>query len=114
MQYRNVNDVPWPLGDAGAKYVMCGPHVEWGLFRMRPGQSSKDYGRHIHRVVEETFYFLEGSPRFVINGVEHRVRPGDAFRIEPGEPHDLINDTEQDCTVVFIKYPYLPDDKILA
>lgn len=112
MQHRNANDLPWSHGESGAKYVMRGPYVEWGVVRMKPGQSSKDYGRHIHRVVEETFFFLEGSPKFVIDGVEYRVRPGDAFRIEPEEKHDLINDTEQDCVAVFIKYPYLPDDRI--
>lgn len=114
MQQQNANDISWSLGDAGAKYVMRGPNVEWGLLKMKPGQSSKDYGRHIHRVVEETFFFLEGSPRFMVNGTEYRVRPGDAFRVEPEEKHDLINDTDEDCIAIFIKYPYLPDDKIPA
>jgi len=112
MEHKNANDLPWSLCDSGVKYVMRGPSVEWGVLRMKPGQSSGDYGRHIHRVVEETFFFLEGSPKFVVNAVEYRVRPGDAFRIEADEPHDLINDTNQDCVAVFIKYPYLPDDKI--
>ncbi len=112
MKYRNADEVSWSMGDAGAKYMMQGPNIEWGLVRMKPGQSSRDYGRHVHRVVEETFFFLEGTPKFVINGVEHRVKPGDAFRIDAGEKHDLINDTEEDCVAVFMKFPYLPDDRI--
>ncbi len=112
MKYRNADELSWSMGDSGAKYMMQGPNIEWGLVRMKPGQSSKDYGRHIHRVVEETFFFLEGTPKFVINGVEHRVKPGDAFRIEAGEKHDLVNDTEEDCVAVFMKFPYLPDDRI--
>jgi quercetin dioxygenase-like cupin family protein len=112
MEYRNAEDLAWSMGDSGAKYVMRGPHVEWGIVKMKSGQSSKDHGKHIHHVVEETFFFLQGTPRFIINGVEHRVRPGDAFRVEPNEHHNLINDTDEDCIAVFIKYPYLPDDRI--
>jgi len=65
----------------------------------------------VHHEVEETFYFLQGSPLFVIDGVEHRVKPGDAYRVEAHESHDVINDTAEDLVAVFIKYPYNPEDR---
>jgi len=111
MKKVNANDVPWSWGDAGVRYVMQGPHIEWGILKMKPGQSSKDYGRHVHHEVEETFYFLSGSPRFIVQGVEYRVQPGDAFRVDPEEDHDLINDTQEDCVAVFMKFPYNPADR---
>lgn len=111
MQKINSNDIQWSWGDSGVKYVMQGPHVEWGVLKMKPGQSSKDYGKHVHHEVEETFYFLQGTPLFVIDGVEHRVKPGDAYRVEAHEAHDVINDTGEDLVAIFIKYPYNPADR---
>ena len=69
-------------------------------------------GEHGHNQVEETFYFLEGAPLMVVDDDEFRVRPGDVFRLEPAECHDIINDTDQDTRLIFIKTPYLPDDKV--
>ena len=111
MQKINSNDIEWSWVDSGVKYVMQGPNVEWGVLKMKPGQSSKDYGKHVHHEVEETFYFLQGTPTFVIDGVEHRVKQGDAYRVEAHESHDLINDTDEDLVAIFIKYPYNPEDR---
>ncbi len=107
----DTNEMPWSLGESGVKYVAQGPNIEWGILKMKPGQSSEDYGRHIHHVVEETFYFISGNPKIVINGEEHRVRPGDSFRIDPNDSHCLINDTDEDFTALFIKHPYDPTDR---
>jgi mannose-6-phosphate isomerase-like protein (cupin superfamily) len=63
--------------------------------------------------VEETFYFVEGAGgRFMVNGKEHPVEAGKAFRIEPGEAHNVVNDTGAPLKAVFIKSPYLPKDKV--
>lgn len=111
MRKVDSNAMPWPLGESGVKYLGQGPGYEWGVVKLAPGQSSKDYGLHIHHVVEETFYFLSGTPKFVIQGEEHRVKPGEAYVIEPRDRHNLVNDTEEDCVAVFMKYPYDPSDR---
>ena len=69
-------------------------------------------GAHSHKEVEETFYFFDGSPKMVINDEVFQTREGDAFRVEPREKHDVVNDTDRAVKVVFIKSPYLPEDKI--
>lgn len=38
--------------------------------------------------------------------------PGDVFKLAPGEQHDIVNDTEDASRIIFIKCPYLPDDKV--
>jgi quercetin dioxygenase-like cupin family protein len=108
MERINANDRDYRHGDSGPKYLHRGPNLEWGLIRLKPGDR---LGEHGHREVEEIFYFPEGSPLMVVNGVEHRVRPGDAFRLEPAETHNILNDSEDAVLVVFIKSPFLPDDK---
>ena len=48
----------------------------------------------------------------VVNGVEHRARAGDCFRLEPGDRHDMVNDGTEVVNAVFIKFPFDKDDKV--
>ena len=96
-------------GDSGPKYMFRGPKHEWGIIVFHPGQA---LGAHKHAEVEETFYFELGAPQMVVDGAAHRVRQGDAFRLDPGEAHDIINDTAGDIRIIFIKCPSMPSDKI--
>lgn len=113
MFHINHHDLPFHGERIGVKYVMQGPRIEWGILRLEPGMSSKDYGLHYHTVVEETFIFLEGAPLVEIDGVAVRVKEGDAIRVDPGERHCLTNDTAQPVIAIFIKAPYLPEDRVL-
>lgn len=111
MQRVNEKDMDFRFGDSGPKYMFRGPNVDWGILVLKPGQSLKS---HYHNQVEETFYFLEGRPMMIVEDQEYRVEEGDAFRIEPTEKHDLINDTQHDVRAVIIKYPFMPKDKMDA
>lgn len=96
-------------GDSGVKYLIRGPHIDWGVILVLPGQS---LGGHYHQQVEETFYVTQGQGTFVVNGQEIAAVAGDALRMEPEDRHDIRNDGDQPLKVVFIKCPYLPKDKI--
>jgi len=48
----------------------------------------------------------------LVNDVEYRGKEGDAFRLEPLEKYDIVNDTHEEVKLIFIKTPYLPEDKI--
>jgi len=109
MQRINEKDREYRGGDWGIKYLFRGPKIDWGVLLLKPGQKM---GAHGHREVEETFYFIQGSPKVIINDVEYRATEGDAFRVEALEKHDVINDTKKVVKTVFIKTPYLPKDKI--
>jgi len=102
-EYRN--------GESGPKYLFRGPRIDWGVLRFLPGQ---ELGTHYHEKVEETFYFTRGTPLVIVNGQEHRVRVGDAFRMDPGDIHNIINDTDEPIDAVFIKSDFLPKDKVDA
>ncbi|HDN85015.1 cupin domain-containing protein [Candidatus Aerophobetes bacterium] len=109
MQKVNEEECEFRGGDWGVKYIMRGPRIDWGVILLKPGQNM---GLHGHREVEETFYFIKGSPKVLINDKEYRAKEKDAFRVEPLEKHDILNDTQDEVKVVFIKVPYLPKDKI--
>ncbi len=109
MQRVNEKECKFREGDWGVKYILRGPRIDWGIILLKPGKTT---GAHGHKEVEETFYFIKGSPKMLVNDVEYRVKEGDAFRLEPLEKHDIVNDTREEVKLIFIKTPYLPEDKI--
>ncbi|MBL7223070.1 MAG: cupin domain-containing protein [Candidatus Brocadiae bacterium] len=109
MERVNAAELEYRNGDSGPKYLCRGPKIDWGVLRFLPGQ---ELGTHYHETVEETFYFTSGTPKMIVNGEEFRVRVGDAFRMEPGDVHNIINDTDGPTDAVFIKSAYLPKDKV--
>ena len=111
MERVNEGDKEYRGGDSGVKYLFRGPRIDWGVLRFLPGQ---ELGTHYHEKVEETFYFTRGTPLVVVNGEPHRVRVGDAFRMEPGDIHNIVTDTAEPTDAVFIKSEYLPKDKVDA
>lgn len=111
MQRANEHEQEYRDGDHGVKYLLRGPKIDWGVIRLRPGDS---LGAHYHNHVEETFYVTSGAPKFVVNGEEHRAKPGDVFRLEAPERHDIENDTDEVVNLVFIKCPFDKEDKVKA
>ena len=109
MKRVNEKDISFRQGDSGPKYLFRGPLYEWGLIRLLPGQS---LGPHYHEQVEETFFFFQGNPLMVVEGGEHLVAEGDAFRLEAKERHDIRNNTQGPIQLLFIKAPWLPEDKV--
>jgi quercetin dioxygenase-like cupin family protein len=105
----NEHEQEYRDGDHGVKYFFRGPHLDWGVIRLRPGDA---LGAHYHRKVEETFYFTGGAPTMIVNGAEHIVRPGDVFRLEPEDRHDIVNNSQEIANAVFIKFPFDKDDKV--
>ena len=96
-------------GDWGVKYLFRGPRIDWGIILLKPGT---ELGRHLHKQVEETFYFLHGKGKIRVGEEEFSAGEGDAFRIDPGEPHNIYNDSPGELKIIFIKTPYLPEDKV--
>jgi len=109
MERVNANDLEYRKGDSGPKYLFRGPNIDWGLIRFLPGET---LGLHMHEEVEETFYFTSGAGVMVVNDLNYDIQPGEGFRIEPGETHDIVNNTDQPLDGIFIKSSYRPDDKV--
>jgi mannose-6-phosphate isomerase-like protein (cupin superfamily) len=109
MQRVNEFELPFRAGDSGAKYLMRGPLLDWGVIVLRPGEK---LAPHYHQEVEETFYVVQGQAMLTVGERDFRAIAGDAYRLEPHEHHALANSGTDLLKVVFIKTPYLPDDKI--
>ena len=82
----------------------------WPNCRRHDGRDS-EAGQPCPSTRVEDFYFGR-NPQIVVDGVANRVRPGDVFKLSPGEAHDIVNDTDHDTRLIFIKAPYRPKDKV--
>ena len=55
-----------------------------------PGASS---AAHYYHITEETYYMLKGQARLVVDGRAYQLEPGHACLFQPGETHQIFNDT---------------------
>ena len=109
MERRNESEQKFRNGKSGPKYMFRGPRIDWGLIRFLPGET---LGLHFHEHVEETFLFTAGHGVLTVDGAEYDIGPGDGFRIEPGEKHDIRNVGSEPLDGIFIKHSFLPEDKV--
>jgi len=108
MEIVNEKDLPFK---GGVKYLIRGPHIDWGVMELEPGVV---FDAHYHEEVEETFFILEGTGVFIINGKDVKVEAGNALRLEPKESHGIKNTGDSKLKMVFIKHIYRPKDKVMA
>jgi quercetin dioxygenase-like cupin family protein len=101
MEFKNDKAVPFKNGVSGSKYIFTDEKkYAFGTAYLRPGDEIKE---HTHSDESELFYFISGAPKFIIDGREFRVSPGDSFRAAVNEKHHLMNDTGETVHLNFIK-----------
>ena len=108
MEHINESEKEYRNKDSGVKYLFTGPKLDLGIMLLKPGETM---GGHYHETVEEIFYFPEGGPVIIVNGVEMQVKDGDSFRMEPHDTHDIKNITAKEIKIIFMKSPSIPEDK---
>lgn len=108
MERVNENDLEYRGGASGVKYLFRGPKIDWGVIRFAPGE---ELSHHYHERVEETFFFPKAGGVMIVNDQRHDIQAGDAFRLEPGDRHNIINTADKEMDFIFIKSSYDPKDK---
>ena len=107
----NEKDIPWRDPKKKVKYIFRGPNIDWGIIRLKPGESMANKS-HGHVEIDETFYFIEGNGLMIVNDEAMEAPQGSVFLIEPKEMHNIKNNSKNVLKVIFIKGEYKPDDKI--
>ncbi|MEV4090606.1 helix-turn-helix domain-containing protein [Streptosporangium saharense] len=74
------------------------------LVRIAPGGRREDAYGHAG---EEFAFVLEGELIYEVDGVEHRLCPGDSVHLRSTVPHSMYNDTDRVTTVVSVVTPRL-------
>jgi uncharacterized cupin superfamily protein len=68
--------------------------------RIPPGKSPYPY--HSHSAQWEFYHVISGRGRVRHQDGTTNIEAGDAFIFKPGEPHQLINDSEQDLILYVV------------
>ena len=55
---------------------------------------------HVHPLQESRAEVIAGTLRFVVDGEEQRLGPGEAITIPAGTPHYFVNDGEEDAVAI--------------
>ncbi|MEV7009471.1 cupin domain-containing protein [Streptosporangium sp. NPDC051022] len=74
------------------------------LVHIAPGGRREDSYGHAG---EEFAFVLEGELLYEVDGVEHRLYPGDSVHLRSVVPHSMYNDTDRVTTVVSVVTPRL-------
>lgn len=87
------------LSDRGPNLVL-----EPMVVHIAPGGRREEAYAHAG---EEFAYVVTGELLYEVDGVEHRLRPGDSVHLRSNVPHSMYNDTGQVTTVVSVVTPRL-------
>ena len=113
MFYLNESEREYRHGDHGPKYLEQGPRMNFGIVMLQPGNTVSP---HVHRVMQESFYILEGRVTISVlqdGGAweEFRLAKGDYLHLEPGEAHKIRNESAEVLRMVVTAAPYAEGDK---
>lgn len=70
--------------------------------------------KHYHPIAEETYYFIRGTGRMIINNNEYMVKPGDAILVNTNDVHQLFADEEEVEAIVICAPAFEPNNTIFC
>ena len=109
----NERDREYRHGDHGPKYLEKGPRLNFGIVKLLPGNTVSP---HVHHVMQESFFILEGCVTFYIlredgSWTKSSYKEGDYIHLEPGEVHKICNESDEVLRMIVTAAPYAEGDK---
>jgi len=83
------------------RVLYTGKHSQLVLMSIKPGE---EIGEETHEDVDQFFRFEGGEGRVTIDGVEHRVKDGDAVIVPAGARHNVINTSKRASLKLYTIY----------
>jgi len=74
-------------------------------------EAHTDIKPHYHKQTIEIFYILKGNAILYFGDYKFRTQPGDTFLCEPGDIHGVINDTDEEFSLLVFKIDAQEDDR---
>ncbi len=100
MKMINEKNVPFKYEKSGPKYLFKEENFSGGVAYLNPGDEIKE---HSHIDEAEVFYFIKGTPQFLIDGKIIEVKEGDGIIVFPEEKHGVKNNTSEIIKLTFLK-----------
>jgi mannose-6-phosphate isomerase-like protein (cupin superfamily) len=73
------------------RVLYTGKHSQLVLMSLKP---LEEIGEETHEDVDQFFRFEEGEGKVIIDGVEHRVKDGEAVIVPAGARHNVVNSSK--------------------
>ena len=108
MFYFNESEREHRHGDHGPKYLEQGPRMNFGIVQLMPGNVVSP---HVHKIMQENFFILQGQVTMCIDGETVHLVKGDYIHLEPGEVHKIWNEGDEILRMVVTAAPYVEGDK---
>lgn len=77
--------------------------------RMPPGTSEH---RHRHITARQFFQVTQGVLTIEVEGIEYTLAPGDSLEVEPGQRHQVRNDSNADARFTNLSSPSAHGDRV--
>ena len=81
------------------------PRALLDLYCLAPGQTQK---AHVHGDQDKICYVIEGRGRFVLDGAEEVLGPGEAVVARAGASHGITNESDAPLVVLVVVTPPPP------
>jgi mannose-6-phosphate isomerase-like protein (cupin superfamily) len=74
------------------RVLYTGKYSQLVLMNLKP---TEEIGVETHSNIDQFFRFEEGEGKVIIDGVEHRVKDGDAVIVPAGAKHNVVNTSKK-------------------
>lgn len=93
------------------RVLYTGKNSQLVLMRLQP---MEEIGMEVHNDRDQFFRFEEGEGKVVIDGVEHKVKDGDAVIVPAGAKHNVVNTSKKAALKLYTIYsPPEHQDKVV-
>jgi len=67
---------------------------------------------HYHEKANQFFFILTGKANFIIEGVEHILKPNEGIEIKAGQKHFISNKNDGDLEFILYSQPSTKNDRV--
>ena len=67
---------------------------------------------HYHDKANQFFFILTGKANFIIDGVEHILKPNEGIEIKAGQKHFISNKNDGDLEFILYSQPSTKNDRV--
>ena len=93
------------------RVLYTGKYSQLVLMNLKP---MEEIGMETHPNIDQFFRFEEGEGKVVIDGVEHKVKDGDAVIVPAGAKHNVVNTSKKSELKLYTMYsPPEHQDKVV-
>ena len=94
------------------RVLYTGKYSQLVLMSLKP---MEEIGMETHPNIDQFFRFEEGEGKIIIDGVEHKVKDGDAVIVPAGAKHNVVNTSKKsDLKLYTIYSPPEHQDKVVS